>query len=101
MSDCWGEEDEAIWSAEWDGRGSKAADIDGQTAAAAEGGDAAVGEQPPKLHAPKALADVVESLVGAVLVDSSSTGSTAGAGQQYNWSAGWKVVQQLLPSLRK
>jgi hypothetical protein len=52
------------------------------------------------------MADIVESLVGAVLVDSSSStgstaGSTAGAGQQCNWAAAWKVVLQLLPSLRK
>jgi dsRNA-specific ribonuclease len=73
----------------------------GPTAAAANGsGGAGAVDAVAKLYAPKALADIVESLVGAVLVDSSRSSSSAGSGERYNWAASWQVVQRLLPTLR-
>jgi dsRNA-specific ribonuclease len=62
-----------------------------QACAAADGGT------PAETRAPKLLADVVESVVAAVLIDSSSSRKKR---QGYDWEAGWRVVQRLLPSLR-
>jgi dsRNA-specific ribonuclease len=107
----WGEEDYQVWHKVWVMNSFD--EEDEQTAAqtagpqdgvddlhptAADGsGGAGGGDAVAKLYAPKALADIVESLVGAVLVDSSRSSSR---GERFNWAAAWQVVQRLLPPLR-
>lgn len=108
----WTEEDHKLWRKVWvlksfeEGEEEveeSAADADDAAAAAApagsEGQNSAFDDGKRKLYAPKALADIVESLVGAVLVDSSSS-SSRGNADHYNWAAAWQVVQRLLLSLR-
>lgn len=85
----WGEEDEDLWQQVWEGKSAEEGDSE-------EGVVAAAGSTTAGLHAPKALADIVESLVGAYLIDSSSIGQRRG----YDWGAGWRLLQQLLPYLR-
>lgn len=85
----WGEEDQDLWRKVWEGKSAE--EGDNEEAAVAAAGSTTAG-----LHAPKALADIVESLVGAYLIDSSSSGQRRG----YDWRAGWRLVQQLLPYLR-
>ena len=63
----------------------------------------------PAPSAPKVLADVVESVIGAVFVDSTSSSSRQGAGRRSSdmqqvpntssssgWEAAWEAAQQLL-----
>lgn len=124
----WGDEDEDIWREVWASSSSSGLDEDqDDNQAAAEGvsgsavgavddshsgvAGATVGTHPSaataavKQRAPKALADIVESLVGAVLVDSSSGSLGAGGsssrvgGGSYNWAAAWQAVRQLLPGM--
>lgn len=85
----WGEEDQDLWWEVWEGKSADEGDSEEAVVAAA-------GSTTAGLHAPKALADIVESLVGAYLIDSSSSAQRRG----YDWGAGWRLVQQLLPYLR-
>jgi len=117
----WGVEDEAVWNKVWltnsfdeedegtaaaaaaaaGGDGAGGGEQQGSTAAVA--GDGAGGGEgskggPSKLRAPKVLADLVESVVAAVLLDSSSGSGSRSKG--YNWGEALRVLQRLLPSLR-
>ena len=97
-SSAWGAEDDAVWRQEWWS----------QTSGDKEGGEAAgavaelEGVSSSQQHGPKVLADVVEALVAAVLVDSSTAGavgsrsSTAAADASYYWAEVSRVLQRLL-----
>jgi dsRNA-specific ribonuclease len=102
----WTASDIAVWERVWRAPHGR----DGDDSGGGDGASHAAGVVARAQRAPKVLADVVEALVAAVLVDSSSSSSSSsrsssssssssGQEQSLNWGATWAVLQRLMPSL--
>eukprot|EP00879_Flechtneria_rotunda_P005312 GHRR01005599.1.p1 GENE.GHRR01005599.1~~GHRR01005599.1.p1 ORF type:complete len:445 (+),score=184.70 GHRR01005599.1:92-1336(+) len=92
----WSERDLRVWRDVWDPDSTYgAARIDGSTTNKA---DHAEGQHKQGdngwQRAPKALADVAESIIGAALID-----SNVGNNGNLTWTSAWGIIQRLLPTL--
>lgn len=98
----WSEECAAIWQQIWAEPRGRAVSSSADEQAAAEG-DGVFGADRPVARPPKVLADLIESIVGAVFVDSahgrSCEGGTVGASSM-SWENTWRVAKHLLPLLQ-